>query len=362
MRILFLTSDLDVTNGWGRYSVGFLAQAQKRFGAANVEAPDPEGLRGAADGKFKSLLTVFDALRLRKAAGKVDLIHAATERVAPLARLLSAWTGKPFIISAHGTYSDAATYPWHLRSMYRASFRSAEVVVAVSRYTAEVVSKSFQPRRVEIVPGGFEPRPLSSSLSGKALSTGRRILSVGAIKPRKGFHALIEALGLLKKDGFAFRADCVGPKGEGEYVKKLEARLKELYLEDRVTFHGRVSEDALDRFYAQADLFVLPSEHSGTAFEGLGLVYLEALSYGLPVIGCLESGAEDVIQDGVNGRLVPPGSPERLAAAIKEILADEDTWRRMSEAAPASIDRFRWERVGAGMEAVYKRTIAEYAR
>ena len=129
-----------------------------------------------------------------------------------------------------------------------------------------------------------------------------------------------------------------------------------------LTFHGRVSEDALDRFYANADLFVLPSEHDGLAFEGLGLVYLEALSYGLPVIGCFDSGAEDVIRDGVNGLLVPPGDPERLAAAIESILGNGETWKKMAEAAPTSIDRFRWEHVGAEMDTVYKTVIAEYGR
>jgi len=360
MRILFLTSDLDVTNGWGRYSAGFLAQARKRFGEANVDAPEPRGLASAADGKLKLPLTILDALRLRRTAMKADVIHAATERVAPLARLLSFWTGKPFVISAHGTYADAAAYPWYLKPMYRASFRSAAVVAAVSRYTARVVTRSFAPRRVEIVPGGFDA-PAVPAVE-RRLSSERRILSVGACKPRKGFHALIEALGLLKKEGFACRADIVGPKEPSKYVERLEARLKGLGLEEQVSLRGRVPEEALARFYEEADLFVLPSEHDGAAFEGLGLVYLEAMSYGLPVIGCLESGAEDVIQDGVNGRLVPPGDPGRLAAAIRSILGDQDAWKRMSDIAPGSIARFRWERVGAEMEEVYKKAIAAYAR
>ncbi len=113
----------------------------------------------------------------------------------------------------------------------------------------------------------------------------------------------------------------------------------------------------LEKFYAQADVFVLVPEHVGPAFEGLGLVYLEALSHGLPAIGGSESGAGEVIRDGQNGLLVPPANPEALANAIRKIFENVQTWKNMSEAAPASIADFAWDRVGERMGALYRKIL-----
>jgi len=364
MRILFLTSDLDVTNGWGRYSAGFLAEARERNGVADVVAPEPARLGAQPAGWHRMLLyplaAAYAAWKLRKEAKGADLVHAATEPVLPHALFLSLFTGVPYVVSAHGTYGDLRTYHPVLRWFYRLAFRRAARILAVSGYTAEVVRRGLPSANVGIVPGGFASAGRAPEKHG--LSAEHRILAVGAIKPRKGFHTLVEALGLLKARGFAFRADCLGPKGTSSYVARVETRVKELGLEDRVRFAGRVSEEELNATYVGADLFVLPSEHDSTAFEGLGLVYLEAMAYGVPAIGCLESGATDVIQDGVNGLLVPPGDAEKLAAAIQRVLSDEALWKKMSEAAPLSIDRFRWETVGADMDAAYHQAVKGYAR
>ncbi|MEK7546297.1 MAG: glycosyltransferase family 4 protein [Patescibacteria group bacterium] len=360
MRILFLTNDLDVTNGWGRYSAGFLEQARVRNGASAIVAPDPKSLRSRLPSWHQPLSTLADAMALIKEARRADVIHAAVEPLAPLACLLSLLARVPYVASVHGTYGDLRAYRPAIRWMYHLAFRRASRVLAVSGYTAEVVRRRFPRARIVIVPGGFAAA--GRRARGGGMSVERRILSVGAMKPRKGFHTFIEALGLLKAHGLAFRADCLGSKGTSAYVERLESRVKDLGLEDRVRFAGRVSEDELEDAYAAADLFVLPSEHDGPAFEGLGLVYLEAMSRGVPAIGCLESGATDVIKDGENGLLVPPGDSEKLAVAIRRVLSDEAFWKMMSDAAPKSIDRFRWGTVGAEMDAAYKDAISEYAR
>ncbi len=359
MKLAFLTSTLEESVGWGRYAAGFLAQAQRRVGMENVFAPNPARLLSTELRWKQPFFALFDAFGLKGEAGACDVIHAATELVAPLAMFLSFFTRKPYVISAHGTYADAATYPRHLRWLYRLSFQRAARVLAVSRYTAGVVRKSFNVRRIDIIPGGFSPT--ASASAEKRLGDGHRMLAVGAVKARKGFHTLVEACDLLRRKGFSFEMDCVGPKDSSSYVERLEKRVRELGLEACVKFHGRVSEQALQDYYAKADLFVLPSEHSGTAFEGLGLVYLEAMAQGLPAIGCLDSGAEDVIRDGVNGKLVPPGDAEALASAIKETFDDPASWQRMSTSAPQSVERFRWERVGADTESVYKAVVQERA-
>jgi len=360
MRIAFLTTTLDETVGWGRYAAGFLDEARRRLGAENVVAPDPARLRSRKLRNRQPFAALLDAWKLREELKGVGLIHAATELAAPLAYVLSRFLRVPYVVSVHGTYGDIETYAPPVRWAYRLAFSRASRILAVSRYTADVVRRGSPRAVIDVVPGGFAPAGHAPART--APSPERRILAVGAIKPRKGFHTLIEALGLLKARGFAFQAECVGPKAASNYVETVEKRAKELGLGERVRFTGVVSDDDLAAAYARADLFVLPSEHEGTAFEGLGLVYLEAMSYGLPVIGCLDSGASDVIQDGVNGALVPPGNPEKLAAAIERVLGDAALWKKLSDAAPKSIDRFRWQVVGQDMRNAYEKTISEYAR
>jgi len=357
MRIAYLTTTLDETVGWGRYAAGFLAEARKRNGDGNVLAPDPKRLRSTEIRWKQPFAALADAWALRRELRDVDVIHAAIEPAAPLAFFLSLLIRRPYVVSVCGTFADLRSYSSSVRWLYRLAFRRAGRVAVLSRYTLSVFEREVKDARTTIVYGGFDAaaRPARAPMpSGE-----RRIVSVGALKRRKGFHTLVEALGILKAEGFAFKAECVGPKEPTGYVEGVEARTKELGLSDLVRFRGRVSEEELNASYAAADLFVLPSEHDGTAFEGLGLVYLEAMAYGLPVIGCLDSGAEDVIQDGVNGLLVPPGNPTSLAAAIRRVFTEEGLWRKMSESAPGSVARFRWERVGADMDEAYKVTLQE---
>jgi glycosyltransferase involved in cell wall biosynthesis len=368
MKIAYLTTTLDETVGWGRYAAGFLAEARKRHAAGDIFQPDPDRLRSKAIRWHQPLMAVADALALKDEFRNADIIHAAIEPAAPLAYLLSRILKKPYVVSVCGTYADLESYSPYVRWLYRLAFRHADRVAVLSKYTLKVFRRGTPNARTSIVYGGFSPP--SGTRTAKTLSPERRILSVGAFKPRKGFHTLIEALGILKKNGTRFRSDIVGPidasqardpGGRMEYFQRIETRVSELGISDRVTFHGRVPEEALRRFYSDADIFVLPSEHDGKAFEGLGLVYLEALSRGVPAIGCLDSGAEDVIQDGVNGQLVPPGNPEALAGAISEILSDETVWHRLTRAAADSVERFRWKRVGDDMDALYKEAITNYA-
>lgn len=352
MRILFLTTSLAVSDGWGRYSLGFVAQARQRYGAEAVATPEPSKLLSAGDSPLKPFRIFRDVRAMLPEARRADLIHVLTEPLAPLGCALGLLAGRPVVISTHGTYGDIGAYPWYLRPLYWLAFRRAAAVVAVSRYTAVVVRRTFGRRKVEIVPGGFDAAPFSND---RVLgSPPYRLLSVGAVKRRKGYHTLIEALGILKSQGFAVKSRVIGTLHDRKYVLQLEEAIARHGLGDLVELSGVVSDEEKDRAYAEADLFVLPSEHSGVAFEGLGLVYLEALARGTPVIGSLDSGATDVIADGINGYLVPPGRPEELAAAIRKALADPESWHRLTVQASHSIELFAWDRVGLRMAKIYE--------
>jgi phosphatidylinositol alpha-1,6-mannosyltransferase len=357
MCILFLTSSLAVSDGWGRYSLGFIAEARRRDGAEAALVPEPQSLRSAADTWRKPGAIFLDVLKLTGEAKRADLIHALTEQFGPLACVLGVIFGKPVVLSTHGTYGHAGSYPWYLRPLYRWAFHRAAAVVAVSRYTTDIVRRTFGRSQVEIVPGGFDP--VGSVPERRLGPAPYRLLSVGALKRRKGYHTLIAALGILKTRGFAVRCRIIGSRLDKSYVRLLEDLVEKNQLRGEVVFNSDVPDGEKDQAYSDADLFVLPSEHSGTAFEGLGLVYLEALARGTPVIGPRQSGAEDVIEDGVNGFLVDPGDPEGLADTIEKALSDAGRWQGLSRAAAPSISKFAWSQVGGRMSDVYRSVISK---
>lgn len=352
MKILYLAPTFDEANGWGRYSAGFLTQAKRHFGSENVLVPDPEKIRSKDIKMLTPLLVLGDAASLESMAKEADVIHASAETLGPLAMTIATRVGKPYVISSHGTYSDMHTYHWYVRWLYKKAFKHACKILPVSTYTEQVVRKYFPDAKTNVVPGGYLPQDHRKETD--APSDRQRILAVGMLKPRKGFHTLIGAIELLRDHGFKAQCDIVGSRDDKAYVAELESMILDAGMASQVTLHGRVSDEELHKFYDAADLFVLPAEHSGTAFEGLGLVYLEALSRGIPVIGSHDSGAEDIIYHGENGLLVEPGNAESLADGIRLVLEDAKKWKSMSDAARPSVERFRWDHVGDAMAEIYK--------
>jgi glycosyltransferase involved in cell wall biosynthesis len=350
MRVAYLASTYDETNGWGRLAARFLKELRVHNGAEAVVAPEASAFRSIEIGPRQPLQALRDALIFRRMFAGTDVIYAATEPMALLGYILSRLLKKPLIIAVAGTFADLSVYPRTVRWLYRRAFRAAAAVTVLSRYTGEVLKRSLPDIEPVIVPGGFDAP--AEAIPREALHRPPRLLTVGYLKPRKGYHTLVEALGLVRQRGQTFRADLVGRKDMGEYVASLERKISERGMSGDVRLRGMISQDELDAAYAEADLFVLPSEHSGSAFEGLGLVFLEALARGIPVIGTLDSGATDIIEDGKNGRLVPPGDPNALAAAVIAVISDETAWKQMAAAAPASVERFRWSDVGERLQAV----------
>jgi glycogen synthase len=137
--------------------------------------------------------------------------------------------------------------------------------------------------------------------------------------------------------------------GDGPERKALERRARRIGVGDRVRFEGFLAHDRLPAAMAHADLLVLPS-----VYEELGTVLLEAVQAGLPVVASRTGGIPDVIEDGANGLLVPPGEPEAFARAIDRLLADRDLARRLSEEAKERGKDYDWEVLAERVLAVYR--------
>jgi glycosyltransferase involved in cell wall biosynthesis len=151
-----------------------------------------------------------------------------------------------------------------------------------------------------------------------------RLLFVGNCARRKGLHHLIGALSIL--GGPPVKLDVVGDCAfDPAYTEGLRREVARFGLQDAVKFHGRVSDETLSRFYAHADVFVMPS-----SYEGFGIVYAEAMRAGLPIIACASGPAAEIVSAGWNALLVQGHSAQALADAIRSLAADSELRKHFS--------------------------------
>lgn len=161
----------------------------------------------------------------------------------------------------------------------------------------------------QIVPCGVDPDRFRSTAKPKST---RRVVGLAAqFRPEKGHDVLLRAVKVLVQQGLDVELRLAGDGSTRARIQKLAA---ELGLERQVRFLGHL--DDIPGFLSELDLFVLPS----TAFEGLPLCLLEAMSMRIPVVATAVAGTPEIVRDGVTGRLVPPGKVEALANAMANSL------------------------------------------
>jgi glycosyltransferase involved in cell wall biosynthesis len=244
-----------------------------------------------------------------------------------------------------------------LRLLGRYTLRRGAVCTVNSRATDAAVHRIFETGRTEVIPMGvdledFDPEHRSEDLRFNLNIAGPMILTVGRFAEKKGLAYLIEAMPRVLETHSGARLVMVG---FGPLERELRTKVKELGIKEAVHFAGRLSHDELPVYYASADVFVLPSvvDQSGDT-EGLGVVMLEAMASGTPVVASEVGGIPDVVQDGETGLLVPPREPQAIAEAICRLVEDAPLRSRLVEAARESVRRtFSWELLCGRFAALY---------
>lgn len=227
-------------------------------------------------------------------------------------------------------------------------------LVAISESTRASLA-AYTSRPIDVIPYGV-PLPEDASSpdpTNGATDSGRPpvLLFVGRLVARKGVDRLLEALASLRDRAWRLEVVGFGPERE-----RLEAVVVRLDLTGRVVFRGRVSAPDLARAYQRASCFVLPAtvdEREDT--EGLGVVLLEAMAYGVPVVATRRGGIPDIVLDGGTGFLVED-DPTDIAAGIARILDDPARARMMGQRGRERVrEAFGWDRILDQLEAVYAR-------
>jgi phosphatidyl-myo-inositol dimannoside synthase len=276
-------------------------------------------------------------------------------------RWLERWLGLPYVVYAHGNEICRILSAPDGPSVNREVLRAAARVIAVSRFTAELVERAGVPRhRIDIVYSGcdlhlFTPRPPDPELRARLLgdrSGGQVILTTGNLVARKGHDMVLRALPGVQAAGPMVTYLIVGDGPERLNLERLAAALG---VRDRVVFAGRVSDADLPAIYALADVFVMASRErpEENDVEGFGLVYLEAGACGRAVIGGRSGGVPEAVIDGVTGLLVDPSDPADIASALTRVLTEPGLADSLgAQGAVRTVREFAWSRCADQVDGV----------
>ena len=205
---------------------------------------------------------------------------------------------------------------------------------------------------LSVIPNGINLdkfRNLSRETFRKRLGIkkGEKIITfVGTLRPVKGLKYLIQAMNIISKQDTGIKLMLVG---DGEERLALQELVKELDLEDRVTFVGKVLNEEIPGYMIASDVFVLPS-----LSESFGIVNLEAMACGLPIVASKVGGLPEIVKNGVNGFLVEPKNPEQISDKVLLLLGDDVLRERISKNNKDKVKDYSWESVVERLEKVYQ--------
>ena len=240
-------------------------------------------------------------------------------------------------------YAQFILQPWWARIHGR---------IAHSQTALDLIGKYFEDD-FRIIPSGIdyarfaeETPPIPRLMDAK-----RNIVFVGRQEQRKGLPYLIEAFAKLKAEMPETRLIIVGP--DGGIRPACERYIEENNVQD-VIFTDFVAEDDLPRYYRSGDVFCAPN----TGHESLGLILLEAMASGVPIVASRIPGFAAVVKDGEHGLLVPPRDSDALCVALKRLLSDAGMREAMGRAAAVHARNWSWDEVSSEILAFYEETAA----
>ena len=217
--------------------------------------------------------------------------------------------------------------------------------IAVSAAARHFIDRYF-PGDYKVIPNGVDAERFRRSVPLARWQDGtRNILFVGRFEPRKGLLDLLKGYRILRKTGCECRLLVVGGGPQEREARRYVATRRLIGVE----FLGRVSDDEKTQLFRTADVFVAPA----TGRESFGIVLLEAMAAGAPIVASDIHGYKGVVRRGREGLLVTPREPKRLAAAIARILGDRELAGGMSAAGLVRAEEFSWPRVTAKVDDYY---------
>ena len=295
---------------------------------------------------------------VREARADYALVHSHYWTSAEPGLRLAEQIGVPHVFTGHTIAAikeraGGAPEPAARKSAEDAAVRRSHAVVTFTEDESESLSELFglAPERAYAVPMGvelelFRPHPRLEARAMLGIGRDERVLlSVGRIEPFKGTDVLVQAAALMRE---RVRMLVVGGREDEPGVAWLRAAARANGVSDLLDWRAAVPQSGLPAYYAAADICVVPSLH-----ELFGLVALEAMACGAPVVASDAGGLRELVHHGETGLLCKPRDPAALAEALDVLLGDVPLAKRMGAAGVSRAERFTWDASAARLAAVY---------
>jgi glycosyltransferase involved in cell wall biosynthesis len=285
---------------------------------------------------------------------KIDIVHHMLPAVfnytfSPLA-LPVGGLRQPFVfgpLSAHyyeRPLSEKILLPLTSR-LHKRTVQKSKRIITVTNQVKNLYTTWVNEEKIVVVPFGVDTdlfKPAQTTEQPEEIE----ILYVGSLYALKGVPFLIQAIAYVRKNKTKANLTIVG---EGSQKNALIALTKAFQIDKHVKFEGFVPNSDMPKYYNRCDIFCFP-----TLGEPFGKAVIEAMACRKPVIATKVGGNTEIIQDGVNGILVPPANSEALAAEIIRLINDAQERRRIGGAArEAAINRFSWDKIGEKYHHLY---------
>jgi phosphatidylinositol alpha-mannosyltransferase len=276
-----------------------------------------------------------------------DVVHVH-EPLTPSTSMFAALRSEAPVVATFHAYVPRSTLIRAASPLLRRVWRRLDVRLGVSHAVASFVSARMGGgEAVQVVANGADLEPFENAAPA-ALPVGRKLLFVSRLEPRKGFAVLLEAFEALDRRMTDVILIVAGDGGERDAVNRLAPRLRQ-----RVIMLGAMRHERLPPIYSAANLFIGPA----TGRESFGIVLLEAMAAGLPIVASDIPGYREVVRDGVDGLLVRPADPNALARAAASVLDDHVLARQLAAASRARVRAFTWDRVIGRLEGFYDEAV-----
>jgi len=274
--------------------------------------------------------------------------------------------------------NQIARSPSEIEGSYRTDgeqkvMQIANRIVAATPSEEEQITSLYHvdAQKITIVPPGvdtghFYPIPADEAKAAIGIPPeARMLLFVGRIEPLKGVDTLIRAIAIMREKCIAalcpYYLSIIGgdPNGDPENIDSEMHRLQqlchELGLDDMVVFLGKRDQTTLPYYYSAAEMLVMPS-----FYESFGMVALEAMACGTPVVASHTGGLAYLVQDGITGFTVPGGDVAALANRLTQLIDDSDLRQKLGSQAAEYARTYAWENITARIMALYGDVLKEY--
>ena len=282
---------------------------------------------------------------------RFDIVHIHEPFMPLLPFQFLRYADTTLVATFHATRDGGSRLYAYARFIIEPWWRRIDGRIAVSRAALKMISRYFADR-YQIIPNGIDYARFAAEVPPipRYIDSKRNILFLGRQEKRKGLPYLLEAYARLKRERPDIRLIVVGP--DGGMRAACERYVRQNRLKD-VVFAGFVPYEELPRYYKTADVYCAPN----TGHESFGIVLLEAMAAGTPIVASNIGGFADVVEDGVEGVLVPPRDADGLASAMDRLLSDAALREEMGRAGTVRAAPYAWDKV-SGQVLDYYRDLA----